>query len=312
MRPPSFLLAVALFVSVPLACSSSSSSDNGQPGSPDGSSGSSSSGGSSGTPGDEGGSTSSGGVDANKPQYVKTTNETFMVDGAQRMYILSVPLDYDATKKYPVYMFMHGNPGHAQDMLQIFPVDPATKNEAVIVYPQSLVGDGWDHTAVTTDNADSDYLKALPDEIAKKASIDKSRIFLTGWSGGGFMASEMACRFSSLFKAIGVYSGGAPYDPNATDPNSVPACAGAQIATYVEHGAADTEVDPSSGDFAGQYWAQHDGCTGGTTDATPSPCKKYQGCPADKPVGICMIPGLGHAVWDQGHAAAWAWFKSLP
>ena len=39
---------------------------------------------------------------------VKTTTETFEHEGATRKYLLSVPLDYDASKKYPLYFWLHG------------------------------------------------------------------------------------------------------------------------------------------------------------------------------------------------------------
>src|SRR5262245_50903358 len=99
MRDPtrhsaSLVVAFATVLAV-LACSSSTpdSTGNGSTssssGNPDTDGAASSSGGSSGTP------------DPGKT-WVKTTTETFEHAGATRKYILSVPLDYDAGKKYPL------------------------------------------------------------------------------------------------------------------------------------------------------------------------------------------------------------------
>lgn len=307
MRAFSFLLGLAAIAAVPLACSSSDDATPAQT-MPENDGGP--------ITDDDGGQVlEDGGVldpDTGKPTYVTTTTEKFMHAGAERIYILSVPLDYDAGKKYPVYMFMHGNPGTAQTMLDYYPVDSVTKNEAIVVYPNALTLD-WDHSAWSTDNADVTYLTALVDEVAAKVSIDKTRILLGGWSGGGFMASQVACRYSGLFKAIGIFSGGAPFDTETSDPNAPsPACTGAAVATIVTHGGNDNTVGPTSGDYAGMYWADKNGCGGSTTDTTPSPCKKYDGCPADKPVTVCTVPGVGHPMWDQTHAVAWAFLKSLP
>lgn len=305
MRFPLSLLALAAATLMPLACSSSDDPPPAQA-APDG--GSSSGGEGDGTTEEDGGKVEPG-PDGAAPVYVKETTETFQVGNATRKYILGVPVDYDAGKKYPVYMFMHGNPGTAEGMVSAFPVDPVTKTEAIIVYPNAST-ENWDHTL--SDNVDVVYLKALIDEVAAKVSIDKARIFLSGWSGGGFMASQMACRYASLFRAIGVYAGGAPYDPENGDPNYTPACAGASIATIVVHGDADGAVDVSSGEYAGQYWSEHNGCQGSQSASTPSPCKTYDGCPADKPVKTCIVSGVGHPLWTKAHEAAWAWFKSLP
>src|SRR5438045_2439001 len=84
--------------------------------------------------------------------------------------------------------------------------------------------------------ADSTFLLAVIDKVAASYSIDKTRVLLSGWSGGGFMSSAMACRFYASFRAIGIHSGGAPYDANG---GPSPACVGASIATLVTHGGLD-------------------------------------------------------------------------
>ena len=304
MRFSSLLLFFVASAAAAVACSSSDGPTV-TPATPEG--GASSSGGD-GTPDPDGGSIVPG-EDGAAPAYVKTTTETFQHEGGARIYILSVPVDYDANKKYPVYLFMHGNPGDAEGMLNAFPVDPVTKNEAVVVYPNAATID-WDHTL--KDNTDVTYLKALIDEVAAKVSIDPQRILLSGWSGGGFMASQVACRYASLFRAIGIHAGGAPYDPENGDPNYTPACAGAAIATIVTHGTSDGAVDVGSGTYAAQYWAEHAGCQGTKSASSPDPCMAYDGCPADKPVKVCIIEGGSHPLWNRAHEVTWDWFKSLP
>lgn len=303
MRFTSLLFFFLGSAAAAVACSSSDS-----PVTPAGPDGSASSSGGDGTTGPDGAPVPPG-EDAAAPVYVKTTTETFQHEGGARIYILSVPVDYDAAKKYPVYMFLHGNPGTAEQMTTAFPVDPVTKNEAIVVYPNAATVD-WDHTL--KDNTDVTYLKALIDEVAKKVSIDPQRILLSGWSGGGFMASQVACRYAGLFRAIGIHAGGAPYDPENTDPNYTPTCDGASIATIVTHGDQDGAVGVGSGQYAGQYWAEHAGCQGTTSASMPDPCKDYDGCPADKPVKVCIVAGHGHPLWNRAHEVTWAWFKSLP
>ncbi|MEZ4264195.1 MAG: prolyl oligopeptidase family serine peptidase [Polyangiaceae bacterium] len=304
MRSLPKLVAAGATLALALACSSSDpsppapalpvDSDGGGGGGVDASSGGSSSG-------------SSGTTDPK--QWVATTTEQLVHQGATRRYVLSVPLDYDAGKKYPLYLFLHGNPGNAESAAT-FAIPRVTTNEAIVAYPGSLVLDGWDHGASTQDNVDSSFILAVLDALAAKYSIDTQRVLLSGWSGGGFMASAMACRFYARFRAIGVHAGGAPYDTN--DPNGTPACAGASIATLVTHGQSDDNVPFDGGKYAAQYWSEHNGCSGSASASAPAPCETYDGCPAGKPVKRCFVAGLAHPLWDQALAVEWAWFKALP
>lgn len=301
MRLSSAVVVTTGALLVLVACSSSSGSTGGANPENDGgsSSGTTSSGGSSG-----GSSGSNGGPG----DVVKTTTEVLDHEGAQRKYVLSVPTDYDATKKYPLVFWLHGHPGSAE-VGAGFQVHNVTKNEAIIAYPGALAGN-WDHQIAISDNADGTFILKVIDEVSGKYNVDGGRVFISGWSGGAFMASSMACRYSAKFRAIGIHAGGAPYDLN--NPNGTPDCNGAAVAAIVTHGEADTTVPFDGGKYAGQYWSEHNGCGGTKTASTPAPCETYDGCPAAKPVKTCFIPGLGHPLWDQVFTVEWAFFKGLP
>lgn len=310
MRFTYFVFAAGTLLTV-FACSSSDTTprpaeptaDGGSTtstsGSPDGdattSSTSTSSGGSSGTP------------DAAEVQYVKTTTIKMQHESVERSYVLSVPLDYDASKKYPVFIWMHGDPGDAVSA-SARRIDRVTKNEAIIAYPGALSG-AWDHTAAEQDNADTTFIFAMIDAIEASHSIDKSRILLGGWSSGGFMASLMACRLSGSFRAIAIEAGGAPFDING---GANPTCDGAAIATIVTHGGQDFTVGPTSGFYAAEYWEDHNGCNGTKAASSTPLCEDYAGCSAGKPVRYCFDPNAGHGILTNAHELEWAWFKALP
>ena len=65
------------------------------------------------------------------------------------------------------------------------------------------------------------------------------------------------------------------------------------------------------GDFAAYYWAYVDGCAESRTSVDPSPCQSHDACPSGKSVVMCMIPGLGHAMWPSAITSEWAFFKSF-
>ena len=247
------------------------------------------------------------------PDVVVTT-ETMEFGGISRKYLLGKPVDYDPAKSYPLVMSFHGNPAVAEDMVKFMPFDSASKKEAIIVYPQAL-NTAWDLYTPTDSNADMHWIEALPAEIAKKVNIDTARIYGFGYSGGGFFLPQFTCRFGGVFKAISVNAGGGPdeaqmgYQKHA---NGCYVCPGGPVAIIVTHGAEDGEVVPASGDFTKTCYATTNGCGGSASPAAPAPCETYDGCPTDKPVKWCLIPGLGHGVWPNAVAEAWNFFKSLP
>src|SRR4051812_16947009 len=54
---------------------------------------------------------------------IETTPESVTVNGMSRTYILGVPSPYDASRKYPLVMVLHGTPGTAESMVATFPFD---------------------------------------------------------------------------------------------------------------------------------------------------------------------------------------------
>lgn len=251
------------------------------------------------------------------PVYVKSTHETTTFGGQTRLYNLSVPVDYDASKLYPLVLSFHGSPGTADLMLTYDPFDGASKKEAIIAYPNAL-GPDWDLATATNLNPDLGFTKALVDELAAKLSIDKTRVYGVGWSGGGFFVNQLACRVGGLMRGMAVHAGGAPYDeinqPNPPHyPNGFIKCTAAvPIATIVFHGLLDGTVPYAGGEFDATYWAYVAGCSDNTSPTTPAPCRSHDSCPAATPVTFCGLPNGGHGVSPDGFATSWAFFKALP
>lgn len=259
--------------------------------------------------------TSTAGPDGAAPPEgdVAVTKETMTFDGRQRKYLLAKPTDYDATKRYPLVLSFHGNPGTAEGQAQGLPFDSASKREAVIVYPQALDGD-WDLYTATDENNDMNFVLSLIGEVKTKVNIDEANVLGFGYSGGAFFITQMACRFAGVFKAISVNAGGGPDEPEMGYPqhdNGCYVCPGGPTPTIVTHGAADTGVTPDSGEFTANCFATTNGCEMSRSPTTPSPCELYDGCPAGKAVKWCLIPGQGHGPWQSAMKEAWAFFKAL-
>lgn len=149
---------------------------------------------------------------------------------------LLVPHNYDAKKRYPLLVYLHGGGGVGTDntrqirggngqVLNLFAREQKAFPSFILV-PQSS-GDGW---------ADSAQLAKLPNVIAaaqKEYSIDPRRMYLGGQSMGGFATYTVVAARPDLFAAAFVLSG-------SGDPSSAPKIA--RVPFWILHGSADRIV----------------------------------------------------------------------
>jgi len=120
------------------------------------------------------------------------------------------PVNFDSTKKYPVYMYAYGGPGsnevnNAWDGLDYFWHNLLTQEGYIVVCVDNrgTLGRGrqFKHATYlqlgkleTRDQLEAArYLSSLP-------YVDKSRIGFQGWSFGGYMASLMITKGADLIK----------------------------------------------------------------------------------------------------------------
>lgn len=247
---------------------------------------------------------------------VDVTTETIDVEGTAREYVLAVPKELERGRAYPLVLVFHGDGGTGPGMRTSHTFDVASGDEAIVAYPTGI-DQGWDIQTPSATNRDIKLVEALVGALSKKYVVDESRIFGAGYSSGAFLVNKIACRKTGFFRGIVSHAGGAPHeedDPDATQwPSGYTKCAGQTggVAALIVHGDADTAVTPDSGDFSAVYWAALNGCQETRSDAAPAPCQTFDGCPTDKPVRWCLVPGLGHTVWEKGAAEGWAFMKSL-
>ncbi|MBX3221091.1 MAG: prolyl oligopeptidase family serine peptidase [Labilithrix sp.] len=255
---------------------------------------------------------------AGPPPPRTVTNEFLDVAGKPRPFVLVVPGTYSPKKTYPLVLVLHGDAQDGAAMRAAFPFDEVSAEAAVVAYPSGW--SGWNLYDPPDANEDLTFLVALVGALKARFAIDPARVFGTGFSSGAFMVNQVGCRRPSLFRAIVPHSGGAPSEPQ--DPaatrwdNSYTRCAGQSLgngpAVMVIHGMADTDVTYDSGAFTASYWAYIDGCQSTrSTPLAPPPCTLHDGCPTGRPVALCAIPNLGHAVWSEAAKATWQFFSAL-
>lgn len=142
------------------------------------------------------------------PQAANVQSQTLVTGGLIRSYEWAAP---DGNQSRPVLLAFHGLGGNSSEFRQNSQlVEPALDAGFVIVFPQASneANRGW---SVGCDNCtdgdrlgidDVAYVDAVLDDLAKRTTIDRSRIYVTGFSMGGWFSYTMACKRSSVVKAI--------------------------------------------------------------------------------------------------------------
>ncbi|AYD90809.1 alpha/beta hydrolase [Actinomyces sp. 2119] len=117
------------------------------------------------------------------------------------------------------------------------------------------------------------FLTAVVDHLVQTACVDSQRVYATGFSGGGRMASALACARPGLLAAIapvaGLRAGRAAYDNTSeTDPLTCDPATGVPVLTF--HGTDDW-VNPYEGNADPRWgysvntalgrWAELNQCT---------------------------------------------------
>lgn len=133
----------------------------------------------------------------------KWTNDGFAEDG-----VLTYPVGYEAGRKYPLALVIHGGPTQAssgigfsalaQDLANhgIFVLQPnyrgsdnlGFKYADAMIGPEVYIGAGRDVAAGTR-------------ALEATGMIDSSRVGVSGWSGGGWMTSWLITNYPDMWKA---------------------------------------------------------------------------------------------------------------
>ena len=137
---------------------------------------------------------------------------TIKVNGENRSYKLYVPANVQTSA--PLVLSLHGAGGHSTDKSP-FRTDVADKEGCIVVYPQGkdtvfpglggMSAPGW--SAYGEENFDTDFLKAIIENVAASYTIDRKRIYCCGFSNGGMMTYVMANTNSHIIAAFAAISG---------------------------------------------------------------------------------------------------------
>ena len=233
---------------------------------------------------------------------------TIQSGGVNREYILRVPDDYDNTRPYRLILAYHWANGNANQVanggLGGSTEDPyyglwdLAENSTIFVAPEGLDA-GWANTG----GRDVALTDAILEEVLGDLCIDRTRIFVIGFSYGASMSHALACARADVFRGVALYAGA-----------QLSGCAGGTtpIAYFHAHGVSDSVLNfEQRGLPLRDRYVALNGCT---PQNPPAPaansgthiCTSYEGCSEGHPVRWCAHGGDHNPTEkDQGQSESW-------
>lgn len=243
-----------------------------------------------------------------------------------RPYVLKTPAGYDETTPAPLIIELHGygqgdNAKTIDKWMKLAPI--ASERGYFLALPSGtpdrLGLPSWNATDACCDfdgaNVDDvAYLAAVIDDVARLHNLDRKRVYVTGISGGAFMAHRLACELSDRIAAIVSISGATWNDETKCKPTS-------PVSVVELHGDEDDVVPYAGGDAPQsengakvpsarttvERWAKHNGCTGSLKErgapldletavaGAETKIETYDGCPSGGAAELWTARGGPHA-----------------
>ena len=177
---------------------------------------------------------------------------------------LFLPKSYDKKKSWPLMLFLHGAGERGDNLDQVKKWGPPKRVGEkkdfpfVVISPQCPKNKRWDPA----------QLHSLIGHVASTQKIDRSRMYCTGLSMGGYGTWAMIAKYPTLFAAVVPICGGG--DPAMAKKTT-------EVPIWAFHGGADGVVPPSR------------------SQAMIDAIKKAGGTKAK----LTIYPGVNHNSWSK-------------
>jgi polyhydroxybutyrate depolymerase len=166
------------------------------------------------------GSTLPGTVNGQLFQRNRGQDKSMVVDDRSRTFVVYAPKRTGKTP-LPLVFVLHGGGSGTSRQLERFTKfnDVAEREGFVICYPDGYEGNWNDGRGVSFIKAHSENVDDVKfirtiidnvsiDNVSKDVNVDRSRVFATGISNGGFMSHRLAAEASDVIAAVAPLVGG--------------------------------------------------------------------------------------------------------
>ena len=196
------------------------------------------------------------------------------VGDAYRSVQLHIPAGHDSATPLPLVFNLHGTGDTAERQELLTGMSVVANEERFLVaggmakfkFPDGRMAGNlsWNVNLVPDEVNDVDYILAAIDAVDRKVSVDRKRVYVTGFSGGGRMTSRLACELSDRIAAVAPVSGVQfPDDCQPVRPIPIVTLHGVMDPSNNYHGAADPERNSSwvmGVESTVSKWAENNGC----------------------------------------------------
>ena len=173
----------------------------------------------------------------------------------------------------PVLLVLHGAGSSIQSMIQATNFNVIAGDAGfLVVYPegyQALWNFGSECEMAHPERPDDiHFIKYVLDELGKKYNIDEKRIYVTGFSMGGYFTYYLAAKMPNTFAAIAPVAATMPrYLSNIQNVKSIPVLVelGTKDSSVPYEGSGSDNCSSLSGMETIKFWADINGC-----DETPT------------------------------------------
>ena len=137
----------------------------------------------------------------------------FDPDNLPRAYLVHAPVDYTGDEALPLVFVLHGRPDTGNGIAVITEMHQFADSENFIaVFPHGI-NRQWNYTRGVAEFRsgpidDVQYLLNLVEHLSQDFNIDRNRLYVTGFSNGGFMTQRVACEAPEHFAAFAVVGAG--------------------------------------------------------------------------------------------------------
>lgn len=291
---------------------------------------------------------------AGRPADPPYTRHSLQFGGIQRSYDLWIPPSVASSGPAPLVLVLHGGGGNPAQACRMpgGVADEAEGKAFIVACPAGVDGHWNDGRRSDNDQAhrqnidDVGFLKAVVQDVASQAPVDRRRVYVTGLSNGGMMTLRLACEADDTFAAFAAVIANLPADLDCRPTRPIP--------ILLMNGTEDPLVPWSGGQvhflrrglglvlstestFA--FWVRADGCVGAPLhlelpDADPGDGTRvqktlYSQCNRGVQVLLYTVEGGGHTMPDgsqylpsfivgrvshdlDGAQAIWDFFQAAP
>jgi len=229
------------------------------------------------------------------------------VGGLNRYYLLDVPAGAREAVPMPVIFGLHGHDSTPWGFAAATKLsEVASRGGIITVYPAAYKRI-WNtrkvrRPALRRSIDDVHFIRKLLNHISDSLSIDRLRVFATGWSEGGRFAFRLACEMSEQIAAVSVVQSGLVAEYSPVRPVPVLMFHGTADTFHPYYGGQGTEpivrgLIQASVPKTVQRLARLNGCAGPpevTYRRGAAQAITYTNLHNGVTVTLCTIEGMGH------------------